>query len=292
MLKKFLNGLLFGSGFAIAFIIILVIYFKFFFESTINSSFSNNDTAISEVPVIQKAREKFLGSPAIYVGGFLDNKDGVLSSGSGEIKAVVKSNGQPTEGLKLRLALNGKVMSQWAISDKMGEYRVSVPYGEYKIDGFELDSQSANKVLAGLIDSPFNPHSTEKFIVSEDELGVGIDFNFVSPVIKTTKNKSFTLNEPVIISWAPYVGASSYQIQIFEKENPHEYIGNNRLFAWAKRPEVEKTSINIQSYTNKLKVGNYYSYEVIALDENNHQISESPKTYQGYDFRINRVRLD
>lgn len=286
MLRKILNGLLFGTGFSVAFIVILVVYFKFFFEGTMNSSFEKKEAVISDVPTVSKISNRFLGSPAIYVGGFLDNKSGVLSSGSGEIKGLVTSNGNPTKGLRLRLALNGKVLSQWATSNSSGEYVISVPYGEYKIDGYELDSKSANEVLSGLIDSPMNPHSSGSFKVAKDKLGVGINFRFVDPVIKTTSLATYDLNEPVMISWEPYSGAVNYSIQVYEKSSPHEYLGNNTLFSWSDRPQASETSIDLKNYTQNLKSGYYYSYEIRAMGENGQQVSESARVHQSYDFEI------
>lgn len=285
MLRKFINGLLFGTGFAISFIIVIVVYFKFFFESMINSSIDKNESIVSEVPEVPKIGKRYLGSPATYAGGFLDNKSGVLSSGSGKIKGIVTSNGKPTQGLKLRLALNGKVMSQWATTNNSGEYAISVPYGEYKIDGYELDSKSADEVLAGLIDSPVNPHSSVEFTVTKDKQGVGISFSFIDPVIKTTKQTSYKLNEPVIISWEPYNGAAHYSLQIYEKSNPHEYR-DKTLFAWSDRPEVDETSIDLRTYTKDLKSGYYYLYEIHALGSKGQLISESVRVHQGYDFKV------
>jgi hypothetical protein len=286
MVRKFINGLLFGAGFAIAFIIIMVVYFKFFFESTMNSSLNNNESVVSDVPGVPEVGKRFLGSPAIYAGGFLDNKSGVLKSGAGEIKGSVTSNGKPTQDLKLRLALNGKVMSQWATTNSFGEYAVSVPYGKYKIDGYELDNKSANEVLAGLIDNPTNPHSSGAFSVTKDKHGVGISFKFIDPILKTTQQATYNLNEPVVISWEPYTGAVNYSLQVYEKSTPHEYLGNNTLFSWSSRPQISETSIDLKDYTQDLKSGNYYSYEIRAIGGKGRQISETSRVHQGYDFKI------
>ncbi len=286
MLKKFINGMLFGTGFAVAFIVVLVVYFNFFFVSTVNSTFEKKETVISDVPGVPKISNRFLGSSAVYAGGFLNNNSGVLSTGPGEIKGLVTSNGYPTEGLRLRLALNGKVMSQWATTNSSGEYAISVPYGEYKIDGYELDRKSANEILSGLIDSPMNIHFSGSFTVAKGKQGVGINFRFVDPVIKTINQTTYNVNGPVMISWKPYSGAESYNIQIYEKSSPHEYLGTNTLFAWSGRPKTNETTIDLKTYTQDLKSGYYYSYEISAMDENGQQISESAKSHQGYDFEI------
>lgn len=286
MFRKFINGLIFGAGFAIAFIVIMVVYFIFFFGSTINSSLSNSESVVSNVPVVSKAEERFLGSPAVYAGDFLSNKTGVLKSGPGEIKGSVTSNGKPAQNLKLRLALNGEVMSQWATTNSLGEYVISVPYGEYTIDGFELDSKSANEVLAGLIDNPMSSHSSGVFSVTEEKQGDGINFKFIDPVIKTTQQAAYNLNEPVIISWESYAGAVIYSLQVYEKSTPYEYLGNNTLFSWSSRPQTSETSIDLKDYTQDLKSGYYYSYEIQAIGGKGQQISETSRVHQSYDFKI------
>ncbi|EAQ66708.1 hypothetical protein MED121_12310 [Marinomonas sp. MED121] len=286
MLKKFINGLLFGTGFAVAFIVVVVVYFKFFFESTMNSTFEKNESVTSDVPTVSKISNNFLGSTAMYAGGFLNNKSGVLSTGSGKITGLVKSNGIPAKGLRLRLALNGKVMSQWATTNSSGEYEISVPYGEYKIDGYELDSKSANKVLSGLIGSPMSPYSSGLFTVAKGKQGNGINFSFVDPIIKTTSLISYNLNDPVMISWKPYLGAVNYKIQVYEKSSPHGFLGNNTLFSWSERPQTSETSVDLKVYTQNLKSGYYYSYEIRAMGENGQQVSESVRGHQSYDFEV------
>ncbi|WP_237132377.1 hypothetical protein [Pseudohongiella sp. O18] len=286
MLRKFIGGLVFGTGFAIALIIVLNIYFNFFFESMATSAVGRNQTTMSEAPGVSNLRSGFLGSPATYTGDFEISSAGILSSGAGEIKGMVSSNGQPTQGLRLRLALNGQVMSQWATTNDLGEYAISVPYGEYKIDGYEIDQSTANDVLRGLITSPMNPHFSGLFTVSPEAGGVGIDFRFVDPVIKTTQQASYNLNEPVTISWESYPGAVSYSLQVYEKSNPHEYQRNNTLFAWTSRPQVSGTSIDLKAYTQDIKPGYYYSFDVVAIGENRQLLSETARTHSGYDFKI------
>jgi len=128
MIKKLLNGLVFGTGFGtgfgIAVVIVIVIYFQFFFEPMKEDKISVTNSVVNIPPSIEDSK-RFLGSPAIFSGDF-DNKDGVLSSGPGKIVGKVTKNGDPVPGLRLRLALNNSIMSQWAITDNEGMYEVSV----------------------------------------------------------------------------------------------------------------------------------------------------------------------
>src|SRR5690349_15045787 len=108
-------------------------------------------------PIVE--RERFYGSTGLYTGAFSPSFDKkVLAAGPGTIVGSVTSSGKPLKGLRLRLALNGSVMSQWAISNADGRYEIAVPYGKYRVDGYELDSSVAQDVLAGKTDSPRQGH--------------------------------------------------------------------------------------------------------------------------------------
>ncbi len=285
MFKKFINGMVFGAGFAIAFIVVVVIYFQFFFQPTFENKIVNSKGVVTTPPRIKEPK-RFLGSPEIYSGGFLDNRSGVLSGGSGEIVGHATLNNNPVSGLKLRLALNGSIMSQWATTDSEGTYSVRVPYGEYKIDGFEFDSNSANSILAGKIHHPQNAHSSAKFEVSKENKGRGLRFRFIDPIEKNIDKNKYSISDDIVINWAPYPEASQYSIQIYEKSDPHAYIGNNPLFDWSTRPRVSDTSFNLKEHGVKLKAGNFYVVEIDAHDERMGIISETHRMHSGYDFEI------
>ncbi len=286
MFKKFLNGLVFGSGFAVAFIIISTLYFKYLFTPIINSSLVSDNAEINEIQEAPQIQQGFLGSTATYSGGFTIDRNTVLSSGSGKIKGLVTANGKPVMGLKLRLALNGKVKSQWVTTNSLGEYLLSVPYGKYKIDGYELDNQSANIVLSGLINAPVRFHFSDAFSVTKNKQGDGIHLVFVDPIIKITKQTIYQINDPILISWKPYKEATQYRLQVYEKSAPYEYRGNHTLFSSLDKPEINKTKINLKDLTKDLKSGYYYTYEVQAIDADGKIISKTEDTFQSYDFKI------
>lgn len=286
MFKKLLYGFIFGTGFAIACIVAYLVFLKYINGFIFDGRTAGSEKLVSSVPELPGTENGFLGSRALYVKDFLDNKSGVLVSGAGRIEGTVTARGEPASGLTLRLALNGKVMSQWDTTDADGRYSIPVPYGEYRIDGYELDSSSANRILGGLIDSPLNPHSSGQFKVSRSISGRGLNFVYVKPVYKKTGNKVFSISDPIVLSWEPYPAASTYRIQVYEKKNPHDYMSNNTLFSWSTRPEILKPEINLGEYTRELKSGYFYVYEVRAMDESNTNISKSISDLQGYDFKI------
>ena len=282
MFKKFLNGLVFGFGFAVALIATVSIYLGY---QTYVYLPEIPDVVI-EVPDIEDSPEEFLGSSNTYTQGFFARDNAVLAAGEGSITGVVSAEANGVAGIKLRLALNGTVYSQWGLTDDSGKYTISVPYGRYKIDGFEIDRLSANKNLAGMIDSSRNGHSSSIFNVSESKSGMGINFSYVKPVIKSINQVEYNLEDPVILAWEPYADAFEYQIQVWEKANPRDYRGNDTLFAWSNQPRSSDTSIDLRDLTNKLRSGFYYSFELRAFDKKGMEISRSAERYTEYDFHI------
>ena len=262
-----------------AFIAIVYAYFKF-----INYSSSKpENTTITEVPKLEHQPERFYGSSASFSGQFIDSRNNILSSGNALIVGSVEADGKPATGLKLRLGLNGKVMSQWVVTDSNGNYYVSLPSGEYRIDGYELDYDSSYEVLSGLIDSPNNLSSSKSFIIDKEKHGLGIDLSFVKPLKKKPINNTFSLGDEITISWEQYPNASSYDVQIYEKSNVNDF-SNVYLFPTGKKTSA--TSLNINEHTDELKVGFYYRYDIRALDEGGLPISNTHRDFRSYDFKV------
>jgi hypothetical protein len=286
--KKFINGVVFGAGFALSFIVILIVYFQFFFIDTINSRtpYKENEELTTEVSSVSQPRLGFLGSSAVFSGNFPSDKNKVLSTGVGRIMGTIYAEGKPVKGIKLRLGLNGEAMSQWAITDNTGKYEVSVPAGEYQINGYEIDFQTANKYLSGLIDEPRNNYSSDIFKVSDGKDGAGLSLSFVKPVIKLNPKSELTIDQEVIIGWEAYPGAAHYLIQIYRKEGPTEYTTNDTVFEWSNRAKTISTSLKLNGLSEKLASGFYYTFEVHAIDENGKHISSSHKQYRSFDFYI------
>lgn len=308
MFKKFMDGLAFGTGFGLTFVAIWFIAYYFVLPPMLESRFesiteskldelSHDDSekfspgnkssnVVTSPPPVITSRQ-FLGSSGVYSGDFIDHKSGVLASGPGKIIGKVTADGQPVAGLKLRLALNGSVMSQWAVSDESGQYVVSVPYGEYQIDGYELHRSSANKTLPGMIGHPQMAHTSQKFNVSNDSSGYGLDFKFVSPVVKKITKNRFSSSEAIKLNWQAYPGATQYRIQLHEKTERHGFGMPTRLFEWQHRPVVSETSLNLNNFFDvKLKPGHFYTLEIDALDDNMNLLSETAHDYRGFDFEI------
>jgi len=295
MLKKLLDGLIFGTGFGIAILTIWLLVSYFVLPNLIENRFEiteipetsePSENVVLVAPSI-RISEKFLGSPAVYSANFLDNKAGVLSRGDGIISGKALVNEQPLSGLKLRLALNGSVMSQWATTDSRGIYRVRVPFGEYKIDGYEFDHSIVNKVLPNKIKHPENSYRTEKFLVSTEQEGRGIQFRFVDPLTRNLDKRKYSLGDKIILKWNEYPEANEYTVQVYEKSEANSWK-TIRLFNWSEMPKVSKTELELNDYDLVLKPGYFYTFEVQARDSRGNLLSATYKEHFGFDFEISK----
>ena len=115
-------------------------------------------------PFKNEDETKFLGSLGIQAGRYVENKN-VLDAGTGQIAGNISASSKPVSGLKIRLVLNGSVVSQWAETDAVGKYSIRLPPGKYQASGYELNSYLTDKKLAGKLESPQNEFQTGIFNV-------------------------------------------------------------------------------------------------------------------------------
>ena len=300
MFKRLINGLVFGSGFAVAFLIVSFLGMQLYASYQMKAlgielesggrHFSSGpidreEEVVDEAPSFSPASEEFLGSYGIYSEGFTDIKGKVLASGPGIIRGKITANGEPAAGLKLRLALNKAVMSQWGVSGSDGIYTIQVPYGKYIIGGYELDTDSAQSVLAGLLDVPYNSCDSGEFEVDADHPGEGLNLDYVDPVIKLIAGVTYKPGDNIVLSWQKYPGAESYTVQLREKKSATDYRFEG-LFERGIVDVSNATTLDLAPYREKLKPGHFYSYDVEAVAAGGETISESAFEITGYDFRI------
>lgn len=286
MFKKFIHGLIFGTGFTIAVIGVLTLYNYIVIDTYVTDIHQEQDSEniIDNAPLVS-SEHGYLGSTGIYAS-HTSNYPRTLAKGPGKIVGKVTVDGSPISGLKLKLTLNKAVVSHWVFTNSNGEYAISVPFGEYKIDGFTIDHAVANQIVPGKILHPHSSYQSDKFNVSSEVDGVGITIKFVTPINKSITKKAFTLSEKIDVSWNPTPKASAYEIQIFEKDEPNDFRGNTNLFDWMNRPKVKKPRIDLSPYKPKLSLGKYYVVEINALNEKGQRISSTPDKHAGYDFKI------
>jgi hypothetical protein len=253
--------------------------------SRIDLPFERTEKAVSNPPPVIEV-ERFLGSHGIYSGDFSSDRNNVLGPGPGKLVGRITFSGKPVKGLRLRLALNGRVLSQWGTSDASGKYDIAVPYAQYRIDGYALDSPTANTVLKGKIDNPQNSHSSEVMTVADGRPGRGLDLDFVDPVRKKGPSGDVSLTKPIVLSWEPYPGATSYKVQLIEQKDPRNYMDQKRLFEWNRRPTVATTSIALSEHGVTLSKGFYYAIEVDAIGDDRRTLSNTPALHGQPDFFV------
>src|SRR5262245_16390990 len=127
MLQKFLHGLAVGAGFAVAMVVVTsaLSWTALSFWSADRGGVSVSSSGEVDAPPQLSSARRFLGTTAIYSSDFFDHRSGeTLAAGDGKIVGRVLRDEQPVGGVTLRLALNGRVTSQWATTDATGAYTV------------------------------------------------------------------------------------------------------------------------------------------------------------------------
>lgn len=292
MFKQFLKGLVFGAGFSVAVIVVYTIWCSLGLRTQVfgRDGFVFDDSKDGGqkvlIPPALVEKPKYLGSSGFYFGEFEHSSSKVLASGEGEIVGSISVDDVPKEGVRVRLALNGTVYSEWAKSGVDGRYTVRVPYGEYRIDGYELERESANKYLAGKIAHPRMPRGGGPFSVGKNKSGIGLNLDFVDPVEFTEPTGEVSLSEEIVAKWEPYPGASSYVVQVYEREDAHGLSFSGVLFDWNELPEVTEPFMDLKEKQVALKAGSFYTLLIRAKDERGRTISETPTTFHERGFKV------
>jgi hypothetical protein len=191
--------------------------------------------------------------------------------------------------LRLRLALNGSVMSQWAETDAGGRYAVAVPYGKYRVDGYELDHAKTSALLSGKTDGPANHQyqSDDTMIVAEGKPGRGLRLEYVDPVVKIGPKGEVPAARPVVLQWQAYPKATSYRVQLTEQKDEHDYSDMRQLLGCCKQATVvNATSLDLAERDVKLKPGHVYSVYIEALDAGGRTLADSSRSGMRADFRV------
>ena len=284
-MKKFLGGLLVGVGIAIGFLVTAWVGLPYVMQRLVFS------TPMEPVPVSPTVatvgfpkNRGYAGSTGLYSGNFPMTNADVLAGGPAEIQGRVSSADNPIPGLRLRLPLNSKVLSQWAVTDDDGVYHIPVPEGRYVINGFELDGASANTVLAGLIPSPNLDVSSGSFAVHKGQTAKGLDLAFVAPVEKAMSSNQFRASESVDLKWRPYPGARTYKVQLYQRDSFRD--SPKALFGWQHLPEVSSTSLRPVDYGVSPQPGHKYYFTVDAYSTQGIKLSETEMAGLNYDFSV------
>jgi hypothetical protein len=266
---------------------ICVVAFLYYFSEGHRTAYPETETAtVHGAPPIRNPVQ-FLGSHGSTNGKFDYNSQKFLEAGPGRIVGTVTAAGNPVAGLRLRLALNGSVYSQWGETGSDGKYSIAVPYGEYRVDGYRLDHDRVDELLGGKTENRRignSYHDSLPFKVSEGKPGQGVDLDYVEAIQLTGPTGEVSVSKPVVASWKPYPGAMSYRVQLTESKDRVNHT-RKYVFPYLGRPEVLEPSIDLTAKGATLHPGYYYEVEVEALDGSMAVISSTGMRFGASDFR-------
>jgi len=242
---------------------------------------------LTEAPPFPE-HKRYLGSTnTAYGESFSWDSNLVLAEGPGIITGNVFVDDKPCAGLKLRLFMSDKARSQWATTNKDGVYTISLPEGKYLYQGWELDTRSANDVLADKIKIDRCDRDNERTMsIAGGKPALGPDFYFVDPVIPTQPLGEVELKD-VIFEWEPYPGASYYEVSVIDRgtcdqDRKFDYMGD-----WKNRPKIGQTAISASGLGIQLASGHNYNWNVTAYDVNGRFMSQTGRDYgSSLEFRV------
>jgi hypothetical protein len=285
---KFL-AIIVGSAAGGAFVFVLCVLALFNYFGWISGpGFHDRTEVVAKAPPIRE-HARFLGTMGRTSGHFNPReRSKTLASGPGRIVGMITVDGKPRSGVRIRLVLNEGVMSQWATSGGDGRYSVELPYGEYEVSGFELDSEILDQTLGGKTDNPRSNHMMGEIrtTVGPDKPGAGIDLDYVDPVVVTGPTGDVSLARPIVLSWKPYPNATAYRIQLSEFKRRGDYRDQRFVFDWSDQPVVQGTTLDLTSVHAPLKKDYYYQVNVDALDDSKSPISTSGNRFLDADFHV------
>ncbi len=292
--RKGLEGFVFGLGLAVAMAIVHLAYIFWVVPTTLEQfvldSWNEGEAGPNAKPVVSSAPElrlssEYLGSSGSYSGRFSMGDYSILASGEGIIRGDVVSGTEPVEGLKIRLGLNGTVMTQWARSDPGGRYEIAVPPGEYRIDAFEIDAASAGEALGGKIQRPGRRLLGRTLSVAPDSPATGPRFEFVEPVEKIGPVGTVSAEDEIVLEWRPFPGATDYEVQVYAIPDPGEFSSVKALLPQMSRPRVSEPRMRLSDLGVNVEPGMGYRFSVTAY-EDRRMISQSHESYSSPDFTV------
>lgn len=240
---------------------------------------SIEDKTISTPPPIEKNKpqKKYLGILGVTSGQFDWKNAKKLTPGKGEILGHILKDGAPCEGVELKILLNGNTSTEYGKSNAEGQYLIKVPYGEYRIDGWQLKFDSVDEILDGKILEPLSSYNFQNIVISTNNPANGPSLNFIDPIKIIQPKGIINYSENIKIQWSKVKSAKKYRIQIVDRgANLHgsDYIP---LFETNNdRPITITNEVSLKDIGVELSKGHYYTVMVEALNDINERITESP----------------
>jgi hypothetical protein len=242
---------------------------------------------IDSAPSLPDPAGVFLGGGGISFGGEFDwQSSKVLAEGVATVSGRVRANGVGRAGVKFRLFLSG-IRTAWAVSDTDGLYRIRVPPGRYRYQGYELDLKSANSALAGMIQRERGPGTFSDDAIDAPAGGstAGPDFEFATAIITVSPAGGAILpKRGVRLEWRPCSGAVQYEIGLNEGQRTGRGSSWRSLTSY---PNPLRTSDTFLVIPDRIALdpAKTYSWSVTAFDARGMEISHSPDRHDA-GFRV------
>ena len=251
-------------------------------------------TIVSEAPPfpppINKGR--YLGITGSSVGFFTGTRKD-LGPGDGIVRGKVRAGGEPVRHLRLRLYVAPDLETEWGISDAKGYYSISIPPGQHRLVGWEIDDESARKALAGKTTSqngPFSLGYLRLLSVQSDGVTSGPDFEFVDALARIRPADDIEVTTDTVFEWEPAANASYYRLSIEQSAYTVsvELPGMPPLdiFGWRRSyPQLKGTTTTAAAAGYTLRSGSEFAWRVEAYDSSGTCIARTRD-----DFRTLKVK--
>lgn len=245
-------------------------------------SMTDHKQVVTSVPEFHP-REMYLGTTMSFSGTFDLDSEKELARGRGKIMGNARVDGTPLTGLRLRLLMNADLKTGWVETGTDGIYKVSVPAAKYVLAGWEIDTESAQKVLPGKIYIRSGLGSEGEILqVDERTPGKGPDLRFATPVTAISPRDVVNLEGEVTFSWEPFPGATEYSLQLMDWGPAGSSLAGHRgtgVLDCSNPPNpVRATKVSLSALRASLKARHAYSWHVEAHDTSGQVISQSPDT--------------
>lgn len=293
MWGRFLHGLVFGAGFGLSFVVVW--YGAALLWSTQLGkgwpSASDRSMLLEAEPEVEMPevalRPHYIGSLGVTSARFVSAEAVTLAAGDSSIRGLASANGKPISGLKLRLLLNGRGRSQWAVTNSQGVYDVPLPAGDYRVDGYELDQASAHSALSGMTNLRASLALGGEILQAPASASVaGPNFRFARPIEKRPMASTASRSDGATFTWEPYPGATTYRLRLMESEEAQ--YGRSQSVRLGERwwgLEISETQVALSSLGDVLKPGRYYKFNVEAFDASGQLLSVSNLHGSAHDFQ-------
>lgn len=284
--SKIINGII-GSLFTLAGIgvVVSIILVQRYMPDV--GDFDREPSEIVDTAPELPAAQGYLDTTGISYGEFDYASRKLLGDGEAKIVGRVTADGQPVEGLRLRLKVKPDIRTKWVTTDASGHYTLAIPPGKYEYMGFDLDRKSANRVLKGMIMLDEDRMWSVLFHARQGESSSAVDFRFAKALQVTEPLAGDELKpDEVAFKWKPVAGADHYTLMIYPRGKDGRHWGDPlTLGEHSHGLKLRQTSFSPASAGIELKPGEYYEWQLRAYDGQQHLLSKAPDLH-GNMFKV------